>query len=412
MDQRFHDSASAYRLHRSVTNEAEAIAAAIWRYVANAFSLVRSHLRLLDAGTGDGQVLKGVLEKILQAHNHRSCEVVLKEYDFHHIEVLLQNVAPMLQAFPRLALFVTNRRFRDLQRFPADLCEENTVCFDDVAGYRMLAMLGTSSILSQDDSPLHALPQLSEQQQRGAESFPFPLPQSQLWNAEQASFLHESFDAAEPALKALGDEIRAREIYDELAAVGGEGTHFTVTVTRQENAPPPFLPPREFFWDLAIVSHAFNRDKDPTWICQHILNPLCQGLSVGGMLVNVHATDDGQLGELKREIFADAFPFRVFPPVLVSAMQAVLDGEAFQVLPSQEFVYHGHVTTETFARLELWERELVLQQMATSVAYHLQIPDDAWSPYREALQAKIHELLERDGRLSYGLSIVGVKRRE
>src|SRR5262245_425618 len=116
-DSRFQDSASAYRLHRSITNEAEAIATAIWRYVADELALIRSHLRVLDAGTGDGRVLKGVLDRTLQVHKGRRCEIVLKEYDFHHIEMLLQNIAPMLRACPQLTLFVTNRTFRQLQGF-------------------------------------------------------------------------------------------------------------------------------------------------------------------------------------------------------------------------------------------------------------------------------------------------------
>jgi hypothetical protein len=65
-----------------------------------------------------------------------------------------------------------------------------------------------------------------------------------------------------------------------------------------------------------------------------------------------------------------------------------------------------------FTRLEPWERELALHQMAVSVAYHLQIPEEEWIPHREAVQTKIRDLLERDGALSYSLSIVGVKRQE
>ena len=409
---RFQDSASAYRLHRSVTNEAEAIAAAIWRYVAGELGLTRSHMRVLDAGTGDGQVLKGVLERVLQTHNGRPCEVVLKEYDFHHIEVLLQNVAPLLRACPQLALFVTNRTFRTLQGFPADLCRENTVCFDDVAGYRMLAMIGTSSLLSQEDSLLHSFPRIDELQRREREGFPFTVPHSDRGDAQRSFLLSDSAVTAGPALQALGDEIRAREIYDELAAVGGNSKHFTVTIARQENAPPVFTPPREFFWDLAIVSHAFNRDKEPGWICRNILSPLCQGLSVGGVLVNVHATDGGPLGELKREIFDTAFPFSTPPQALVDAIESALNREQFQLLPNQEFLYHGYITAALFARLEPWERELTLQQMAISVAYHLQIPEEAWVPYNRAIESKIRELLDRDGALSYSLIIVGVKRRE
>jgi hypothetical protein len=53
-----------------------------------------------------------------------------------------------------------------------------------------------------------------------------------------------------------------------------------------------------------------------------------------------------------------------------------------------------------------------LNQLAISVAYHLQIPDDAWVPYSDGIEAKIQQLLERNGRLEYALSIAGVKRRE
>jgi hypothetical protein len=54
----------------------------------------------------------------------------------------------------------------------------------------------------------------------------------------------------------------------------------------------------------------------------------------------------------------------------------------------------------------------MLNQLSISVAYHLQIPDDVWVPYSDAIEAKIQQLLERDGRLEYALSIAGVKRRE
>jgi hypothetical protein len=409
---RFQDSASAYRLHRSVTTEAEAIAAAIWQYVADDCQLVRRRLCLLDAGTGDGRVLKGILEKALAAHRGRPCEVVLKEHDFHHIEVLLQNVAPMLRVFPHLALYVTNRAFRELQGFPADIRQENTVCFDEVAGYRLLGIVGTSSLLSQYDSLLQAFPQVEEAPRRQTPEAFFLFPQNDLWSAEQALFLHDPFNTDAPALKALGDEIRAREIYDELAAAGGEGKHFTVTVARQEDAPPTFLPPQEFFWDVAIVSHAFNRDRDPVWICRNVLGPLCRGLSVGGTLVNVHGTDKGQVGELKQEIFGAAFPFRAPPQVLADTLAATLDDETFRISSSQEFSYQAHMTGEMFARLEPWERELALHQLAISVAYHLQLPEEAWPPHSRALQGKIQELLARDGTLSYFLSIVGIKRQE
>jgi len=78
MTTRFEDTASAYRLHRSLTNEAEAIAGAIGRYVAPDLGLTRNGLRVLDAGTGDGRVLRGVVEKLLPIHRYRSCEMVLK----------------------------------------------------------------------------------------------------------------------------------------------------------------------------------------------------------------------------------------------------------------------------------------------------------------------------------------------
>jgi len=411
MNTRFQDSASAYRLHRSVTNEAEAIAAAIWQYVVGTLGLVRDRLRLLDAGTGDGRVLKGVLEKALRSHKNRVCEVVLKEYDFHHIEVLLQHVAPMLRACPQLALFVTNRAFRQLQDFPADLDRENTVCFDDIAGYRLLAMTGTSSLLNQGDSLLHRFPQIEATLSSRSEPFSFIVPQSDRWQA-QYSFLLPSSAAVGPALQALGDEIRAREIYSGLAAVGGNRKHFTVTVVRQEHTLPVSALPREFFWDLAIVSHAFNRDKDPGWICRNILGPLCQGLSVGGVLVNVQATEGGQVSELKREIFGETFPFRASPHLLTKELEIMLDHEQFQLLPDQEVSYQGYLTAEGYARLEPWERELALQQMAISAAYHLQIPLEAWASHSAAIQAKIAAFLERDGVFSYTLRLVGVKRRE
>jgi hypothetical protein len=271
-----------------VTNEAEAISAAITHYVADEFALVRNRLRVLDAGTGDGRVLKGVIERLLQNHRGRDCEMVLKEHDFHHIEALLQNIAPMLRAFPQLALFVTNRTFRQLSGFPQDLCPENTVCFDEIAGYRMLAMAATASLISQDDSPLYSFPGIEKKRETRQETdFSF-MPSSGLWNGEQMMIRREPSPLVEPALKALGDEIRAREIYDELAAAaGGQGKHFTVTVGRQERGAAILAESRDFFWDLAIVSYAFKRDKDPGWICRNVLGPLCQGLSIGGVLVNV-----------------------------------------------------------------------------------------------------------------------------
>jgi hypothetical protein len=409
MDTRFADSASAYRLHRSLTNEAEAISSAIWRIIAGELGLIRSHLRVLDAGTGDGRVLKGVLEKLLPAHRRCPCEVVLKEYDFQHIEMLLQNVAPMLRACPQLALFVTNRAFRYLQEFPADLSTENTVCFDDVAGYRLLAMLGTSSLLSQEDTLLNRFPRVDKLRQREEQTFPFTVPRSDLGDTQREFFLPDPATNG-PALQALGDEIRAREIYDELAAAGGRGKHFTVTIARQENFSPLLSATREFFWDLAIVSHAFNRDKDPGWICRNILAPLCQGLAVGGVLVNVQAVEGGQVSELKREIFPDAFPFHAPPPALTQALENTLDQEQFRLLSAQEFLYCGHLSAAAFARLEPWERELALQEMAVSVTYHLQIPEEAWRPRNQMVQEKIRQLLERDGNLSYALHAVGIQR--
>ena len=242
--------------------------------------------------------------------------------------------------------------------------------------------------------------------------FPFSGLQSDLEGTQHTPLLCDPAVTAGPTLQALGDTIRAQEIYEELAAVGGKAKHFTITIARRENASPAFSSPLEFFWDLAIVSHAFNRDKEPAWICRNILSPLCQGLSVGGVLVTVHATDRGQLGDLKREIFGAAFPFRTPPQALVGELEVTLDGQKFQLLPAQEFWYQGRITAEVFAHLEPWERELALHQMAISVAYHLQIPEEGWVPHTDAMQAKIRELLERDGTLSYSLSMVGVKRQE
>jgi len=130
------------------------------------------------------------------------------------------------------------------------------------------------------------------------------------------------------------------------------------------------------------------------------------------VLVNVQAVEGGQVSELKREIFADAFPFHAPPRALTQALESALDQEQFQLRSSQEFLYQGHLTAEAFARLEPWERELALQEMAVSVAYHLQIPEEAWRPASRAMQEKIHELLERDGVLSYALSLVGIQRCE
>jgi hypothetical protein len=386
------------------------MAAAIADYVADDFGLTRRRLRVLDAGTGDGRVLKGVIERLVETHRHRPCEMVLKEYDFHHIEALLQNIAPLLRRLPQLALFVTNRTFRQLGGFAEDLCKENTVCFDDIAGYRVVAMIGTASLLNQEDSLLHSFPRVEDIQrkQNGAE-FPF-MPLSDLWNAEQT--IHDLDARTAPALKALGDEIRAREIYDELAAAGGRGKHFTVTIARQERGDVALPDSGEFFWDLAIVAHAFNRDKDPGWICRNILAPLCEGLSIGGVLVNVQAVEGGQVSELKREIFGDSFAFNSPSLALAEALQASLDSEQFQLLPSRKIHYQGNIGAGSFKCLEPWQRELVLQQFVVSVTYHLQIPEAAWVPQGAAIAAKIQELLERDGQLVYSLSIAGIRRRE
>lgn len=409
---RFQDNASAYQVHRSITNEADAISSSIWQYLADRVGLVRSRLRVLDAGVGDGRVLKGVLEKMLQPRRGYECDVVLKESDFHHIEAVLQNIAPMLRTFPRLAAFVTNRTFRDLQGFPTDLREENTVCFDDVAGYRLLAMVGTSSVLSQENSLLYHFPQVGETRHDGEGTLVPFTPQSDLWSAHRSLLSDQTLVMGPPALRALGDKIRAQEIYQELAAAGGKAKHFTVTIARQESVSAVARAPTEFFWDLAIASHAFNRDKEPGWIYRNILGPLCQGLSIGGVLVNIHATDRGQMGELKREIFGGAFPLHAPPQALVGELEVVLDEQKFQLLPCREISYQGYITAEEFARLEPWQRELACHQMAVSVAYHLQIPDDAWLPHEDAVQSKIRALLERDGVLSYSLSIVGIRRRE
>ena len=409
---RFQDSTSAYRVHRSVTNEAQAISAVVGQYVADDFRLVRSHLRLLDAGTGDGHVLKAILKRLLEAHRSRPCEVVLKEYDFHHIEALLQNVAPMLRRWPQLTLFVTNRTFRQLQRFAQDLSRENTVCFDDIAGYRMLAMSGTSSLLTQQDSALRFFPRLASRGANAAVTSAWMMPGSDLWEAEQMPVLADAAFPSRGRLTALGDEIRAREIYDELAAAGARGKHFTVTIARQENAAVDFVQPREFFWDLAIVSHAFNRDRDPGWICRNVLAPLCDGLSIGGVLVVIQAVDGGQVSAITREIFGDDFSFCAPPDALSVALEAALDTTRFHLLSRRKFSYHAEITADIFSRLEPWQRELVLQQLAVSVTYHLQIPEQAWLPQRGALMTKIQEILERDGTLSYGLSIAGVKRWE
>jgi hypothetical protein len=410
MNTRFQDTASAYRLHRAVTNEADAISAAIGQYVGDDLGLLRNRLRVLDAGTGDGRVLKGAVERLLRVHCHRPCEMVLKEYDFHHIEALLQTVAPLLHHYPGLTLYVTNRTFRQLRDFHHDVGPENTVCFDRIAGYRLLAMAGTASLLKQENSLRFSFPNLTRPISDG-EAILSIAPLDDLWGGERALYSDHFLPAVPPALKALGDEIRAREIYDELAAARGASKQFTVTVTRQNNG-VDIAEPRDCFWDLAIVSHAFNRDKDPGWICRNILSPLCQGLSIGGVLVNVHAVEGGQVSELRREIFGDEFSFRITPAELTDGLAALVDFEQFEILSCRQLIYQAQLTAGIFNSLEPWQRELALQEMAISAAYHLQVPDDAWIPQSEAIQKKIHELIKRDGGFEYALSLSGVKRRE
>lgn len=408
MSARFEDSASAYRLHRRVTNEAEAIGAAIGRYAGTELGLTRARLRVLDAGTGDGRVLKGVVAELLHANRHRPCQMVLKEYDFKHIETLLQNVAPLLRRSPHLTLFITNRAFRKLKDFPEDLSAENTVCFDAVAGYRLAAMSGTAALLSQDDGP-RFVPVKLDQAAPGNFAAPAFMPGHGLWSGEQALFTGESASMA-PTLAALGDEIRAREIYDELAATGAAGKHFTVTVARRNGESDlGFI--GEFHWDLAIVSHAFNRDKDAGWVCRNILQPLCEGLALGGVLANVHAIDGGQVSELRRELFADQFSFNAPPAAIAGSLASSLDLEEFQILPETVIAYRSHLTGDALASLEPWQRRLALAELAISFAYHLQIPDAAWRHLSEVIEARIERILERDGRLDYTLSITGVKRR-
>lgn len=410
MNSRFQDSASAYRLHRSITDESEAIAAAIGRFVGSRFELTRSRLRLLDAGTGDGRVLKAVLESLLEKHRGRPCEVALKEYDFHHIEALLQNVAPMLTSWPRLTLFVTNRTFRKLQGLVEDLSPENTVSFDDIAGYRMLAMTGASSVMNQQDATLHSTPRIGSDRIPAAMTSSW-IPVSDERDGDRSLRHFDPAAIAAPALKALGDEIRAREIYDELEAVGVEGKHFTVTVARQDDVLVGYLRPRDFFWDLAVVSHAFNRDKKPDWICRNILLPLCAGLSTGGVLVNVHAIDGGRVSEIRSELFGDEFSFRDTAATLAGELASTLDQDEFELLPPRQFSYRSRVDAVSLRALEPWARESVLQQLAVSVAYHLQVPEESWLPRMDAIAEMIERGLETDGMLDYCLSIAGVRRR-
>ena len=185
MNTRFQDTASAYRLHRAVTNEADAISAAIGQYVGDDLGLLRNRLRVLDAGTGDGRVLKGAVERLLRVHCHRPCEMVLKEYDFHHIEALLQTVAPLLHHYPGLTLYVTNRTFRQLRDFHHDVGPENTVCFDSIAGYRLLAMAGTASLLKQENSLRFSFPNLTRPISDG-EAILSIAPLDDLWGGERA----------------------------------------------------------------------------------------------------------------------------------------------------------------------------------------------------------------------------------
>lgn len=408
MSTRFEDSASAYRLHRRVTNEAEAIGAAVGRYAGGELGLTRARLRVLDAGTGDGQVLKGVVGELLQDYRHRSCQMVLKEYDFQHIETLLQNVAPLLRRSPHLTLFITNRAFRKLKDFPEDLSLENTVCFDAVAGYRLAAMTGTAALLSQHDGPRFVPVKLDRAAPRDHSEAMF-MPNHGLWSGERALLSQESAVVA-PALAALGDEIRAREIYDELAATGATGKHFTVTVARRNGeSDVGFI--GEFYWDLAIVSHAFNRDKDVGWICRNILHPLCEGLALGGVLANVHAIDGGHVSELRRELFADQFAFNAPPAALAESLASSLDPEEFEFLPETTIPYRSHLTADALTSLEPWQRRLALEELAVSFAYHLQIPDAAWRHLSAIIETRIEQILQRDGRLEYALSIAGVKRR-
>lgn len=394
-----------------MTNEAEVISAAVCERAGQDLLLTRNKLRVVDAGTGDGRVLKGIADYLLRYHCERPCEMLLKEYDFHHIEMLLENMAPVLRRSPRLTVFVTNRAFRHLKDFVEDLCVENTVCFDDIAGYRLLAMGGAASVLNQGNSLRFSFPVLETRGERARAGIFFG-PLEDLWKDER--MLRSGYSpvaAAAPALVALGDEIRAREIYDELAAVG-RGKHFTVTITRREDGAVGSGSVAEFFWDLAVVSHAFNRDKDPGWICRNILGPLCEGLAVGGVLVNVHAIDEGPMLELKEATFGGQFHFSASPDGLSHTLRSALGSENFQLLPFQRVSYRSEITWNFFASHEPWQQELLLERLVISTMYHLQIPHDSWTPLQKAIEAKIQHLLERDGRLEYRLSVGGVRRLE
>ena len=182
-----------------------------------------------------------------------------------------------------------------------------------------------------------------------------------------------------------------------------------MTVTRQDSTRGASSM-GEFYWDLAIVSHAFNRDKDSGWICRNILHPLCQGLAVGGVLVNVHAIDGNQVSELRQELFADQFSFKASPAAIAESLASSLDAEDFEFLPETVIPYRSHLTADALASLEPWQRRLALEELAVSFAYHLQLPDAAWRHRSETIEAGIEKVLHRDGRLEYALSIAGVKR--
>jgi hypothetical protein len=77
-----------------------------------------------------------------------------------------------------------------------------------------LGIVGTSSLLSQRDSLFHALPRVEEVQRRQTpEAFSLLFPLRDLWSAEPGLFLRDAFNTDAPALKTLGDEIRASVAY-------------------------------------------------------------------------------------------------------------------------------------------------------------------------------------------------------